>query len=216
MYLGNNLLACPLGNKRFFVDIYASSPSFNMGKSGCLCLLANISWSMQLLWSHHGHLGGGPHCVNASTPGRSVGSNVIAIWGMCPYINLKGAYPLNLLMLKLRVNSVIGTWSTQCHWSGCTEAYIIWMIVWIVLSACQSPWGWKEVVILSLTPRRWWSSVQNLDMNFESQSDTIDFGSPCKQTTCFRNSYASSKALLVVFIGTKCTCEVRWHTITQR
>src|SRR5258708_36504868 len=76
MYLGNNLLTCPLGSKRFFVDIYANLPNFNMGESGHQCLLANISWSMQLFrimswapwrWSR----------ANALTPGRLVGGVMI-------------------------------------------------------------------------------------------------------------------------------------------
>src|SRR5258708_7912509 len=156
------------------------------------------------------------HCANASTPGRLVGGNVIAIWGMCPYISSKGAYPIDLFALEFNANSVMGNWSTQSHWSGHTVAHMIWMIVLIIHSACPSPWGWKEVVIFSLTPSKQCSSVQNLDMNLESLSETIDFGSPCRWTTFFRNSYVSSKALVVIFIGTKCTCEVRQHTITQR
>src|SRR5260221_12441115 len=53
-------------------------------------------------------------------------------------------------------------------------------------------------------------------MNLESLSETIDFGSPWRQMTFFKNSYMSSRAFVVVFIGTRCTCEVRQHTITQR
>src|SRR5258705_3293155 len=57
-------------------------------------------------------------CANASTPGRLVGGNVIAIWGMCPYISPKGAYPIDLFALEFSANSVMGNWSTQSHWSG--------------------------------------------------------------------------------------------------
>jgi len=68
-------------------------------------------------------------CVNALTPGRSVGGNVIAIWGMCPYMSSKGAYPIDLFALEFNMNSVMGSCSTQSHWSRHMVAWMIWMIV---------------------------------------------------------------------------------------
>src|SRR5258708_33866086 len=92
------------------------------------------------------------HCANALTPGRLVGGNVIAIWGMCPYISSRGpAYPIDLFALEFNANSVMGNWSTQSHWSGHMVTHMIWMIVGIICLACPSPWGWEEVVIFRRT-----------------------------------------------------------------
>jgi hypothetical protein len=44
---------------------------------------------------------------------------------------------------------------------------------------------------------------QNLDTNLESQSDTIDFGTPCNLTTSLIYKGTRSAAELVCFIGMK-------------
>src|ERR1700722_975088 len=82
----------------------------------------------------------------------------------------------------------------------------------VVPSVC----GWNTVDINSLVLNNWWVSFQNLEVNFESLSDTIEWGNPCKWTTSLTYNDASSEAVVVVLIGIRCTMEVNLQMTTQR
>jgi len=90
------------------------------------------------------------------------------------------------------------------------------MTLCIIHLVCPSVCGWNAVDSFSFTPNSQCNSVQNMDVNFVSLSETIDIGSPCNQTMWFKNLYASSRVFVIVLTGIKCTCEVKWHITTQR
>src|SRR6202040_3768540 len=83
-------------------------------------------------------------------------------------------------------------------------------------SVAPSVCGWNAVDINSLMPNNRWVSFQNLEVNFESLSDTIEWGNLCKRTTSLMYNDASSEAVVVVLIGIRCTIEVNLQMTTQR
>ena len=83
-------------------------------------------------------------------------------------------------------------------------------------SVAPSICGWKAVDIINLVPKILWVSLQNFDVNFESRSETIESGSPCRRTTSFMYIDESSDAFTVVLTGTRWTIEDNLHMITQR
>ncbi len=155
-------------------------------------------------------------CAKSWTPVNSDGGINVTICGKRLYMSSNGANPVVLFTLELIVNSVIGIFNVQSCWSGHIVALSIWMTLCIIHSVCPSVCGWNAVDNFSFTPNSWCSSIQNKDMNLESQSETINVGSPCSHTMWFMNSFASSMVFIVVLIGTKCTCNVKQHITTQR
>src|ERR1700720_2126024 len=83
-------------------------------------------------------------------------------------------------------------------------------------SVAPSVCGWNTVDINSLVPNNQWVSFQNLEVNLESLSDTIEWGNPCKRTTSLTYNDASSVAVVVVLIGIRYTIEVNLQMTTQR
>src|ERR1700719_3007176 len=83
-------------------------------------------------------------------------------------------------------------------------------------SVAPSVCGWNTVDINSLVPINRWVSFQNLEVNFESLSDTLEWGNPYKWTTSLTYNDASSEAIAVVLIGIRCTIEVNLQMTTQR
>src|ERR1700720_1689340 len=83
-------------------------------------------------------------------------------------------------------------------------------------SVMPSICGWNTVDINSLVPNNRWVSNQNLEVNFESLSDTIEWGNPCKWTTSLTYNDASLEAIVVVLIGIRCTIKVNLQMTTQR
>ena len=72
------------------------------------------------------------------------------------------------------------------------------------------------VEISSLIPSSLWISIQNLDVNFESLSDTIISGNPCNLTIWVMNNDASSDARVVVLMDIKYTIDVNRQIITHK
>src|ERR1700720_112680 len=82
----------------------------------------------------------------------------------------------------------------------------------VVPSIC----GWNTVDINSLVSNNQWVSFQNLEVNFESLSDTIEWGNSCKRTTSLTYNDVSLEAIVVVLIEIRCTIEVNLQMTTQR
>src|ERR1700720_2724446 len=83
-------------------------------------------------------------------------------------------------------------------------------------SVAPSVCRWNTVDINSLVPNNRWVSFQNLEVNFESLSDTIEWGNSCKRTTSLTYNNVSSEAIVVVLIKIRCTIEVNLQMTTQR
>src|SRR6202040_4430046 len=83
-------------------------------------------------------------------------------------------------------------------------------------SVMPSICGWNTVDINSLVPNNRWVSFQNLEVNFESLSDTIEWGNSCKWIISLTYNDVSSEAVVVVLIGIRCTIEVSLQMTTQR
>ena len=62
----------------------------------------------------------------------------------------------------------------------------------------------------------WCNSFQNLEVNFGSQSDTIDSSIPWSLTTSMKNSHMTAFAIARVVIGSRCTCDVNLLITTSR
>ena len=69
--------------------------------------------------------------------------------------------------------------------------------------------------IRSFMPSILWVSLQNADVNFVSQSETIVSGNPCSHTTSFMYRHMSCDALMVMLTGTRCTIDMSLHSMTH-
>src|SRR6202011_5113788 len=99
---------------------------------------------------------------------------------------------------------------------GFTIVHRICPIEQLAISEAPSICRWNTIDISNLVPNILCILFQNLEVNFESQSDTIDSGSPCNWTISLMYSDASSEAFDVVFIEIRWTIEVSLHMITHR
>ena len=118
--------------------------------------------------------------------------------------------------IELMVNSTWGSLSDQSVWSELMKAQRILETMRIACSEEPSVWGWYAVDMSSFVPSSRWTSLQNLETNFESRSLMIAFGRPWNFYTWSRNSLASSFAVTWVVMGTSLTMLVNLSTITQR
>src|ERR1700676_2470629 len=119
-------------------------------------------------------------------------------------------------MFEFIANSTNGSFSTQSVWLGSTIIRRICPIERLARSEAPSVCGWNAVDINNLVPNILCVSLQNLEVNLGSRSDTIDSGSPCSRTISFIYNEASSDAFVVMFIGMRWTIEVNLHMTTQR
>ena len=55
--------------------------------------------------------------------------------------------------------------------------------------------------MVNFVPIRLWNSLHHFNMNFKSLSLTIEFGSPCNQTTSLKYFHDSSLAVILVCVG---------------
>src|ERR1700720_3250462 len=83
-------------------------------------------------------------------------------------------------------------------------------------SVSPSVCRWNAVDINNLVPNNQRVSFQNLEVNLESLSDTIEGGNLCKQIISLTYNNVSSEAVVVVLIGIRCTIEVNLQMTTQR
>ena len=60
------------------------------------------------------------------------------------------------------------------------------------------------------------SSFQNLEVNFGSQSDTIDSGILWSLMISIKNDHATAFAIARVVVGSKCTCDVNLSITTSK
>src|SRR6266481_6325987 len=111
-------------------------------------------------------------------------------------------------MLLLSANSTIGHKAAQSFWSLRTMVRNTWLIERLARLVAPSVCGWNMVDIRSLVPISRCSSFQNLEVNFESLSDTIESGTPCSLIISFRKSHATTLEVTRVVVGIKCTCDV--------
>jgi hypothetical protein len=113
--------------------------------------------------------------MNLLIPGLAFSKGVIPLImvGMYPQLSLNGANPIELLTFKFIANSVIGNWSTQLDWLGWIKVCRICPTDLFALLDAPSVWGWNAVDINNLVPNMWWTSLQNLEVNFESWSETM-------------------------------------------
>ena len=138
--------------------------------------------------------------------------------GMYQQLSWKGVNPVELFMLELSANSIIGSFAIQNFWSDCTVAHSICTTFLIVLSKAhnlsangmQSIWGALLQAYDAVHARTLvWTYVA-------SWLETIVSGNPCSHTTSYMNLQASSDTLIINLMDTKCTIDVRWHRTTQR
>ena len=60
------------------------------------------------------------------------------------------------------------------------------------------------------------SSFQNLEVNFGSQSDTINSGIPWSLTISVKNDHVTAFTVARVVVGSKCTCDVNLLITTSK
>jgi hypothetical protein len=70
--------------------------------------------------------------------------------------------------------------------------------------------------IKSLVPRILCNSCHHFEVNFVSQSLTIELGSPCSHMISHWYIHDNSDAFILVWTGIRWTMLVIWHIITQR
>ena len=181
MNLGQSFLAWPFGKFRFSVERNTRVPFFILS-SGPWCQFILLVWNMCALiivscastrfcsaWS-----------VKSLIPlGITSFDHIFWIMeGMYPPFSSKGAYWMVPNTLALMANLVRLTLSIQSLWLDHTTMWNIWPTLRFACSVWPSVWGWYEVDIRSLVCNILCNSCHHLDMNFESQSLTIELGSP--------------------------------------
>ena len=83
-----------------------------------------------------------------------------------------------------------------------------------MFSVWPSDWGWKEVDMACLVPRRRHSSVVKWEVNLLSRSEMILRDSPCSYHTLATYRSANPSASSVSLVATKCTSLVSLQTKT--
>ena len=110
-------------------------------------------------------------------------------------------------MLLLIANSTIGHFLDQSFWLLATTIRSIWAIDLLAHSIAPSVWGWNVVDMRSLLPINLCNFFQNMEMNLVSLLDTIDSRIPWSLTTSFSINHATSLVVIVIVVGTRCTCD---------
>jgi hypothetical protein len=157
-------------------------------------------------------------CANDCTPGgvHSLSFTPFIIMGMYPLFISNGTSPIALLMLELIVNSINGLFSTQSLWSGSITALNICPMDLLALSIIPAVCGWNDIDMSNFVPIILCNSCHHFDVNFGSQLDTIDDGSPCSLTTSLIYIDDNWVAVVFVFIGIKCTIDDNLHITIHR
>ena len=119
-------------------------------------------------------------------------------------------------MLLLMVNSTIGHLPNQSFWSFDTTVHSIWAIDLLACFVAPSVWGWNAVDMRSLLPNSLCSSLQNMEVNLVSRSDTIDSGIPWSLMTSFSINHATPLVVTIIIVGTRCTCDVSQSIMTNK
>ena len=111
-------------------------------------------------------------------------------------------------MLLFIANFTIRHLLNQSFWSLATTVCSIWAIDLLAHSVAPSVWGWNTVDMRSLLPISLCNSFQNMEVNSVSLSDTMDSGIPWSLMTSFSISHVMPLAVIVIVVGTRCTCDV--------
>lgn len=109
--------------------LFASYVCFNLADNTVSC--ADITASF-ILW------------VKARTPGylEDPGVSQIIACGVLPNPMKKGESRVDSDRTRLIANSIPGSFVTQSHWLGATQALSIWVIVQLARSVAPSISGW--------------------------------------------------------------------------